>query len=194
MIIGVDVDGVLTKLEKYQISEGEKYFNRPPVNTAGYKVYEIFGLAKEDDKRFWRDNIFSYATYDSVQEGSDKVLKKLKEDGHIIYIVTARTYTRENTQRGEKMRTVLINWLKDNGIVYDKIIFSEEDKTEICKQLKLDVMVEDCVSNIENISKNIPVICVDAAYNHSLCGKNIYRAVGWEEVYKTITEIADSIK
>ncbi len=189
MIIGVDVDGVLTKLEKYQLVEGERYFKIPPVNKKGYKIYQIFGLTLEDDRRFWHDNIFSYATYDTVQVGSAEVLKKLKADGHTVIIVTARTFTREDSPRGEKMRKIMNDWLSDNDVVYDKIVYSEEDKTEICKRLNLDVMIEDCVDNILNVSKSIPVICMDAIYNKEAQGNNIFRAYGWKDVYPIVCKL-----
>ena len=47
-------------------------------------------------------------------------------------------------------------------------------------------MIEDKVENINNISKNIPVICFNARYNKECNGENIYRCYSWYDIYKKI--------
>ena len=52
MRIGLDVDGVLTDLEGYQLKYGKKYFlKRNPnlkINAAGYDICDIFHCAKKE--------------------------------------------------------------------------------------------------------------------------------------------------
>ena len=47
-------------------------------------------------------------------------------------------------------------------------------------------MIEDKVENINNISKEIPVICFNASYNKSCTSDNIYRAYSWYDVYYNV--------
>ena len=123
---------------------------------------------------------------DTASACGGEVIDKLKENGFEIYIITARFLTDKNTIEGEKMRNIVKNWLKQNNIHYDKIIFSPEDKLEICKKNNIDIMIEDKVENINNISKEIPVICFNASYNKSCTSYNIYRAYSWYDVYYNV--------
>ena len=84
------------------------------------------------------------------------------------------------------MRTIVKEWLKQNKINYDKIIFSPEDKFDTCKDNNIDIMIEDKVDNINKISKILPVICFNASYNKSCIGNNIYRVYTWYDIYYTI--------
>ena len=87
------------------------------------------------------------------------------------------------------MRNIVKNWLTENNIKYDKIIFSPEDKYEICKENNIGLMIEDKVENINNISKMIPVICFNASYNKGCKGKNIFRAYTWYDIYYQIINL-----
>lgn len=117
----------------------------------------------------------------------------MKDEGKEIYIITARYLTNRDTAEGQQMREIVRTWLKENKVYYDKIIFSPEDKVEICQKNNIDVMIEDKVENINNISKNIPVICFNARYNKECNGKNIYRCYSWYDVYDKIKNIENNI-
>ena len=53
MKIGVDVDGVLTDLESYQLKYGKKYFkNVTDINEDGYDICDIFHCSKEESEAF----------------------------------------------------------------------------------------------------------------------------------------------
>ena len=87
------------------------------------------------------------------------------------------------------MQAGIKEWLKSNNIKYDEIHFSPEDKTTICKKLKLDMMIEDKKTNIEEISKIMPVYCFDAKYNRDIAeNEKIIRCYNWYDVYKKIKE------
>ena len=46
MRIGIDVDGVLTNLQDYQLKYGKKYFGENVViNENGYDIQDIFGCS-----------------------------------------------------------------------------------------------------------------------------------------------------
>lgn len=189
MIIGVDVDGVLTDVRSFQLTEGEKYFKYPPLDMNGYSISDMYGVDHEKDRAFWAANVFRYAAIDNAMPGAAEAIKKLREDGDKIYIVTARSYTTEDSEKGERMRAMLSKWLFEHDIGYDKIIYSPEDKAEICRKSGVQVMVEDYTFNILNVAKYVPAICFDAVYNRDAAGNNVYRCRGWAEVYETIKKL-----
>lgn len=190
MRIGIDIDGVLTDLEKWHIDFGSKYmyekFNKRINAIEGYETYDILGVDDKIDDDFWDEYLYEYSINEPARKFSDEVTFKLHEDGYEIYIITARYLTDNNNKLGENMRNIVTNWLKENNIYYDKIIYSPEDKIDICLENKIDIMIDDRVENINDISKKIPVICFNAAYNKMCEGKNIYRAYSWYDIYYII--------
>ncbi len=189
MRIGIDIDGVLTDIEQWQLDVGGKFFskfNKSVLNKDGYEITKIFNVSDELDSQFWNEYLYEYVTKEASRKYASEVIKKLKDDGNEIYIVTARYLTDRNNEDGEKMRKIVVNWLAEQKIDYDEIIFSPEDKKENCKKYNIDIMIEDKVDNINKISSIIPVICFHAGYNNECKGKNIYRVYNWYDIYNLI--------
>lgn len=190
MRIGIDIDGVLTDIEQCQLDIGSKFFfekyNKKIENANGYELKEIFDVDEKLDDEFWKEYLYDYAENEPARKYTDEVIKKLKEDGNEIYIITARYLSDKDDENGNRMRSAVINWLKKYNIYYDKIIFSPEEKLDICLKNNIDLMIEDKVDNINKISKYIPVICFDARYNQECKGKNIYRCYSWYDIYAKI--------
>ncbi len=198
MRIGIDIDGVLTNIEQWQLDMGSKNifekYNKEIENANGYDLKEIFNIEESLDDEFWREYLFDYAENEPARKHSNEVTNKLKEDENEIYIITARYLTDKDDENGKRMRNIVINWLKEYNIYYDKIIFSPEEKLDICMENKIDLMIEDKVGNINKISKYIPVICFDARYNQKCKGKNIYRCYSWYDIYAKVKNIKKNNK
>lgn len=189
MRIGIDIDGVLTDFEKWQLDVGSKFFikyNKNIVVPDAYDSSTIFNVSKKMNSDFWEEYLYDYAKNEPARKFASEVIDMLKEKGYEIYIITARYLTNRNDDLGEHMRTIVKEWLSQNKINYDKIIFSSEDKFDICKESCIDIMIEDKVDNINKISKILPVICFNASYNKSCIGNNIYRVYTWYDIYYTI--------
>lgn len=193
MRIGIDIDGVLTDIEQWQLDYGSKVIfensNKSIINPNGYNIKEIFDVKRNLDDEFWRKYLFEYSTKEKARKFSNEITRKLHEDGNEIYIITARFLTDRNDELGNKMRKIVLEWLKENDIFYDNIIFSPEDKIKICIENNIDLMIEDKVENINTISQKIPVICFDARYNQQCKGRNIIRCYSWYDIYSKIQEI-----
>lgn len=181
-------DGVLTNIELFQLEYGSKFCYENNIGSlidnAGYEISEIFECSEEADERFWEEYFEVYCKIPARIYASE-VISKLKEE-HEVYIITAREYTIEKSDRGHVARNILLNWLKDNKIEYDKIIFTEEDKLKNCLDYNIDIMIEDKPENINNISRIIPVIAYDAEYNRTCLGKNIIKCYTWYDIYDKI--------
>lgn len=190
MRIGIDIDGVLTDIEQWQIDVGSKFYyekyNKKIINPMGYDFSEIFEIEENLDSELWREYIFDYAINEPARKYAGEVINELKKEGNEIYIITARFLTDKDTKIGEKMRDIVIKWLEQYNICYDKIIFTPEEKLDICLENNIDLMIEDKVDNINTISEKIPVICFDARYNQECLGKNIIRCYSWYDIYEKI--------
>lgn len=92
----------------------------------------------------------------------------------------------------EENKKIVLEWLKKNDILYDNIIFSPEDKLDICMENNIDLMIEDSPANINKISKKIPVICYQAGYNELCNGENIIKCYSWYDIYAKINKLSNT--
>lgn len=196
MRIGIDIDGVLTDIEQWQLDYGSKFYfekyGKEIQNNEGYETTEIFKVDSKLDDEFWTEYFKDYSINVDVRKFSSEVIKKLKQDGNEIYIITARgsfLSHSANVMLFEENKNIVLEWLRKNEIEYDKIIFSPEDKLNICLENNIDVMIEDKVDNINKISTRIPVICFHAGYNKNCKGNNIFRCYSWYDIYSKISSI-----
>lgn len=196
MRIGIDIDGVLTDIEQWQLDYGSKFYfekyGKEIQNNEGYETTEIFKVDSKLDDEFWTEYFKDYSINVDVRKFSSEVIKKLKQDGNEIYIITARgsfLSHSANVMLFEENKNIVLEWLRKNEIEYDKIIFIPEDKLSICLENNIDVMIEDKVDNINKISTRIPVICFHAGYNKNCKGNNIFRCYSWYDIYSKISSI-----
>lgn len=196
MRIGIDIDGVLTDIEQWQLDYGSKYYyQNHGLNIKNHKGYEtniIFNVSKDYDNEFWTKYFREYSLKIEPRGFASEVIKKLKELGNEIYIITARgaiLVHKKHIMEKDESNSIVLNWLKENDIYYDEIIFTQEDKLDICKNNNIDIMIEDSPKNIEMISSEIPVICYHANYNEKCNGNNIYRAYSWYNILYIINNL-----
>lgn len=193
MKIGIDIDGVLTDIEKWQLDYGSKFYyenyHKGIVNNKGYETDEIFDSSRECDNLFWDKYFKDYSVNVEVRKFAAEIISNLKNEGYEINIITARGsfLSHSSSVMSKKENEQIVKkWLNKNNIYYDQIIFSPEDKLDICINNKIDIMIEDKVDNINKISTKIPGICYNAGYNEVCKGKNIYRVYSWYDIYYTI--------
>lgn len=186
MRIGIDIDGVLTDIETFEFENGSKYFKKPIINPKGYSSKNIFEVSDDEDDEFWSKAIYDYINVDARNYASE-VIKKLKDDGNEIYIITNRTSELSYCDISEEqMKQHVINWLNKNNIYYDKLIFSDGTKEKYILDNKIDIMIEDKPKNIMKLSQYIKVICFDNRSNKNCIGDNIIHCYSWYDIYNII--------
>lgn len=148
MRIGIDIDGVLTDIEQWQLDYGSKFYfekyNKQILNNEGYETTDIFKVDSKLDDEFWTEYFKDYSTNVDVRKLASEVIQKLKQDGNEIYIITARGSFLSHSASVmsiEENKNIVLEWLRKNEIEYDKIIFSPEDKLSICLENNIDVML-----------------------------------------------------
>lgn len=187
MRIGIDIDGVITNVEEFEIDYGSKYFcEKGKLNIVKENIdfsKEDFYIDKNDSDDFWSKAIYDYIKI-KPRNFACEVINKLKQDGNTICIITNRISELSYCDiTPEEMQKNVVKWLDENSIYYDKFIFSNGDKTKYIIDNKIDIMIEDNPRNIKAISNIIPVICYNASYNKSCEGENIIRCYSWYDIY-----------
>ena len=194
MNIGIDVDGVLVDLEKYQLKNGEKYFAKQAVNPKAYDVKQIFACTQSEREKFWQKYIWAYCLCEPAIDNAAQVISKLHDDGHKIIIITGRVHTTKNNITGKLFRTMLRYWLKKNHIVYDDIVFclekeSSREKLNACIDKQVDIMIDDKPENLYALKDQVRVICYPAIWNKDVADTGFIKVNDWSDVYVQISNL-----
>ena len=193
MRIGIDIDGVLTDIEQFVIDYISKYCVENnieySIGDSNYDYSKTFNISEDQENDFWNTYLEYYAINEKARPFAPEIIKKLKKEGHEIYIITARWLTDRDDNIGNKMREIVTNWLYENEISYDKLIFSKssnERKSQEIFEHKIDLMIEDNPNNINELASLVPVICYNADYNKNCTGSKIIRCYSWYDIYAKI--------
>lgn len=196
MRIGIDIDGVLLDLEGYQLDYFSKYYFEKGINLKDptcYKTYDIYDVSKEMDNDLWREKVREYNQM-PPKVNAVEVVKKLKEEGNEIYLITTRANDESDEYGGKELLEKLTNdWLEINEFKYDKLIFVNGSKLDVCFKNEIDLMIEDNDKNLKEISTKIPCLAYDALYNKECHNKNITRVYSWYHIYNVIKELENNI-
>lgn len=194
MKIGIDIDGVLTNEDEYILSCTSKYCYdnnlKGITNPYNYEYNKLdWNQETIDDYRsiYFDEYVNNYP----IRIFASEVIKKLKNDGHQIFIITGRNKSYEDTPDGEKMRIKVKKWLEKHDVIYDKLIFAKVPKINELKENEIDLMIEDSPSTIPLIKDIVKVFCFDARYNQCVNFDNVTRVFSWYDIYMKILEISD---
>lgn len=108
----------------------------------------------------------------------------LKKQGHEFVVITARGgYVKE-------MKDDAIRLLEENNIKFDKYYWNVEDKLEICKKEKVDIMIDDDWNIIKKIAENKIRTLYFRDTNLMILEENKYikEVNNWGEIYRYIKE------
>lgn len=193
MIIGVDIDDTLTDIRDELAEEALKYaksLNKEidekkvvwDKNNNGSSFKERYNLDYDELLYFFRNIQENITKKAKPREDVVDVIKKLRKDGHKIYIITARDSEFHNDPY-ELSKT----WLDKNNIEYDKLIVNARDKVKICKEQNVNIFIDDKLSNcIEISNENIITIRIT---NYTEQHKNIVNKKNWKEIYEYIKQL-----
>lgn len=192
MRLGIDIDNVISnfneELLKEYINHDKELRNTGIVNkNADYIRRGMFDWTEDEEKIFYRDNIEIIVKGLKVIDGAKEYIDKLKEDGHIIYIITGR----DNGEYSDPYNMTK-KWLNDNSIYYDELILTnayknnKHGKTEKCLENNIDIMIDDSVHICQDcIDNNITTLLMDTPYNKQV---DIPRVRNWKEIYQFISD------
>lgn len=198
MRIGIDIDGVLTNASQFVADYGIKFCEENNlcyrVKKDEYNDAKALGISEENSEKFWNTYMKYYATEYPARDFAAEVIKKLKEEGHEIHIITARDEYGLVGEDYGKMRQFVKEWLEKNNIYYDRVSHTEGSKLPYCIGNYIDIMIEDSPKNIKEISSKIPVYCYNCSYNQNIKGENITRVYSWYDIYNKIKKQNKEIK
>lgn len=194
MRIGIDIDNTLTKVQDklnkaafdYAISLGKKIdnYDNPleDIKNNGDTYKKKFQFTYEELKYFLKEIQEEITNNALPRENVKNVIDKLKEDGHEIYIVTAR-----DSEFHDDPYKLSKEWLDKNNIYYDKLIVNAREKSLVCKDKNIDLFIDDQLNNCLSVTNvGIKTIMItDKIHNYN----EITQLQNWNEIYNYINEM-----
>ncbi len=171
MILGIDIDDTLTNSKDEIVKAWNEYYNLYDLSSYTSHVPDNINTGWDDKyiSQFWDLYRTKIAASALAKDNASDALYKLKNNGHIIKIVTSRP---------ENQRLVSMVSLKRQKLIYDQLILNARHKGQVCKEYGIDLMIDDTQMNLDDVSK---------------CGIRTYlfeETDNWNNVYKKILQIA----
>jgi uncharacterized HAD superfamily protein len=187
MIIGIDMDDTICSTNELIIEEADKYDKEVLGGTGvkdadAYEFTEMMGWPEGMKGQFFKDRLELIMANAPIKPNAKEVINRLHDEGNKIIIISFRKdkYLSDPYSLTE-------NWLKENGVKYDKIYVNTGSKVDECIDNDVNLFIDDKESHCEDVSgAGIDVLLFTNAYNHD---ENRYRRVdNWIEVEEFIKE------
>ncbi len=187
MKIGIDIDNVISNFNEVLLNEYIKHDktlrNSGVINKDTY-IRNMFDWSEEEEEIFYHSNIERIAKSLKALDGAKEYIDKLKQEGHLIYIITGR----DNGEYSDPINMTK-DWLNKFNIYYDELIFTnaydKQSKAKVCLNNNIDIMIDDSISMCTNcIQQGIRTFLMDTTYNRKI---NIPRVHNWKEIYDKIS-------
>jgi uncharacterized HAD superfamily protein len=190
MKIGIDLDEVTVGLLEllltfYNLKKGKKLSKE---DFFTYKFWEVWGGTREDafklTNEFYESDLFDKAKpLDSAVESIKSLVEKNE-----IFIITARPASWQKKTD---------EWVKKHLKIPCKIFYSNDlhdgskkTKVQLCKELGVDIMIEDMEDCALDCAKSkIKVLLFDQPWNKNLKHNKVIRVQNWAEAVKEINKI-----
>ena len=195
MNIGIDIDDTLTDIRDKLNLAAEKYANelgkenkneedKYVEDSNNGNIYQIkYGFTYEELKYFLSVIQEEITKKEEPRKNCVEIIRKLHNEGHKIYIITAR-----DSEFHEDPYKLSTDWLDKNNIYYDELIVNARNKLEVCQRENIDLFIDDQLANCTKVSEaGIKVIRI-TEYNDIQHG-DIINKKNWNEIYNYIKEM-----
>ena len=190
MKIGIDLDGVVidseTTFRTYEeIFDIDVLKGNHLINKEEPKFQARYNWTNEQEKEFIEKYFLIVSKESNLMSGFIGIYKLLKEQGHEFVVITARGgFVKE-------MKDDAIRLLEENNIKFDKYYWNVDDKLEICKNEKVDIMIDDDWKIIKRLADNEAKTLYFRDTNLMKMEENQYikEVNNWGEIYRYIKEM-----
>ena len=190
MKIGIDLDGVVidseTTFRTYEeIFDIDVLKGNHLINKEEPKFQARYNWTNEQEKEFIEKYFMTVSKESNMMSGFIGIYNLLKEQGHEFVVITARGgFIKE-------MKDDAIRLLEEKNIKFDKYYWNVDDKLEICKNEKVDIMIDDDWKIIKRLADNEVKTLYFRDTNLMKLEENKYikEVNNWGEIYRYIKEM-----
>lgn len=192
MKIGIDVDGVILDSEKEFRIRAELYDvinlkRNSIIDNNELKIQGRYNWNQYELENYINREFLKASEECNFMPGAIKVINLLKNEGHEFILISARG----RKEDPEGMLEIGKTRLEEEGISFNKTYWAAEDKLSICKNEKVDIMIDDFYKTCKQISDNkIKTLYFREYPNYELEENDYLKEVhNWGEIYRYIKEI-----
>ena len=189
MKIGIDLDGVVIDSEAtfrvYEEIFAIENLNKKIINREEPKYQGRYDWTSEEQHEFNQKYLLKAAQESNLMPGFLVVYDRIKKFGFEIVVITARGgFVKE-------MKDDAIRLLEENNIIFDKYYWNVDDKLEICKKEKIDLMIDDDHKIIKQLSdEHIKTLYFrDANLKKFDETEYIHEVNNWGDIYRYFVEL-----
>lgn len=199
MNIGIDIDDTIANTydvlfnyaQNYTINDIGKEIKNVDRNCITHMYCtEFHNWNQKEDKEFLEK--YYEKTVLNVQPKMYAVenIKKLKENGDSIYLITARFLSDKFDV--EKLTK---EWLEKYKIPYDKLILNSQNKVIVAQENEIDIFIDDSIKNCTQMANaEIKTYMMDTIVNKDFENENIERVYSWPHLYQKIESYKETMK
>lgn len=190
MRIGIDIDNVLSNFNEVLLNDyikHDKELGNNGIIKNNVYIRDMFNWTKDEEQQYYHNNIERIAKSLNVLENAPEYIRKLKEEGNEIYIISGR----DNGEYSDPYK-MTFDWLNKYNIVYDKVIltnaYNSLEKAKICLENDIDIMIDDSTKILMEVDNSgITALLMDTPYNRQ--ANDFKRVHNWKEIYEFITSL-----
>lgn len=181
MNIGIDIDDTITNtyntlLTVISMKYGLDYKEFIKMNLNYDQVYNKF----EDFYKYKKDLHTFMAKAVTLKENVVEILKKLKEEGNNIILITARNYGEYDDPY-----KITTEYLEKNNVPYDKLFVNVLEKGDFCKKENIDIFIDDNIKHCSSVNNvGIRTVQFDTSFVPKL--DSVEHVSSWLEFYELI--------
>lgn len=190
MKIGIDIDGVILDYERVLKTYGDLYDfielkKDGIINRNEHYLRNRYDWTEEERMNFINKYFLKLSKQTSLIPGAKDVINMLQKEGNELIIISARG------GMIEEMKDVAIEKFNEEGISFNKYYWKQDDKLEVAKNEKIDVMIDDSYNVCKKLSSNgIKTIYFrDKEMKVLEQNDNLKEVSNWGEIYRYIKEM-----
>ena len=195
MNIGIDIDDTISETFETLLPYSQKYTiedlkRKSNISLSGdfsdhFYIVHVNGWNEKEALVFWEKYYAEILRELNIKKFAAETIKRLKKQGHKVYLITARW-----TMRAESVEGITEQWLKENNVEYDELILNASDKLSVAKEKNIDIFIDDSFNNCKSIAygTNAKVYLMNTRMNEKLSDKKVKRVYSWPEVYNLISK------
>ena len=187
MKIGIDIDGVILDYERVLKTYGDLYDfielkKDGIINRNEHYLRNRYDWTDEERMKFVNKYFLKLSKQTSLIPGAKDVMDMLQKEGNELIIISARG------GMIEEMKDVAIEKFNEEGISFNKYHWKQDDKLEVAKKEKIDVMIDDSYDVCKKLSSNgIKTIYFrDKEMKLLEQNENLKEVSNWGEIYRYI--------
>ena len=187
IILGFDIDDVITKTSETLLAAVEKYGEGIDYNNPLTSKKEILRgrAATPEVKVFFEKYGTDSLKRAELKEGANTVISNLKRRGVEIHLITARD---ESLMPGITQAT--IDYLAEKEIPYDGLHIGVHNKKELCEKLGIECLTDDSIDTCRSlVGSSIKPILFTTEVNAEFDAEGIQRVADWQELSEVIRSI-----